>query len=158
MTPAKITLALVVASALGACGSVPAGTSSLSEGTVAGQAPASSGALDGESWRLDSVDRGPLAGFERTGTVTLGFAEGRAHGHSGCNRYFASYDFSANRLQLDHPDSTMMYCEGEANEVERAYLALLEQPLIAVRAAGSMELVAPDGTRLRFVPGEAEAR
>ncbi len=157
MTPAKIILALVVASALGACGSVPADTSSTSA-EDATPASTSAGVLDGESWRLDSVDRGPLAGFERTRTVTLGFAEGRAHGHSGCNRYFASYDFSANRLQLDHPGSTMMYCEGEANEVERAYLALVEQPLIAVRAAGSMELVAPDGTRLRFVPGEDEAR
>ena len=110
--------------------------------------------LAGTQWQLASVDRGEWAELEAIHTVTLGFAEGRAAGHAGCNRYFASYSVQGQRLELGHPGSTMMYCEGEGegSVVEAAFLPLLEGTLTFEASAQALVLHAADGTSLRFEP------
>ncbi|MDX9763797.1 MAG: META domain-containing protein [Chiayiivirga sp.] len=90
--------------------------------------------------------------------VTLGFGEGRAFGYAGCSRYFSGYTLSGNRLAPGPSGSTMMYCEGEGGEVERAFLPLPEHPFILQREGEHMRLIAPDGTRLEFEAAAVESR
>jgi heat shock protein HslJ len=148
---------MALALALAGCSAAPVsdGADAASHEVPKGIEP---GPLDGQFWRLSAVDRGPLAGLAHARTVTLGFGEGRAFGYAGCNRYFSSYTLSGDRLDLGPAGSTMMYCEGEGSAVERAFLPLLEQPLMLLREGERMRLVAPDGTRLEFEAAPMEAR
>ena len=120
--------------------------------TTVPTASAQADPLAGTQWQLASVDRGEWADLEAIHTVTLGFAEGRAAGYAGCNRYFASYSVQGQRLELGHPGSTMMYCEGEGSVVEAAFLPLLEGTLTFEASAQTLVLHAADGTSLRFEP------
>jgi len=114
--------------------------------------------LDGTHWQLVGADRGPLGELQAAARkVTLGFVEGRAYGNAGCNRYFSSYEIVGERLILGEAGTTKMYCAGEADEVERAFLPLLEHPLLLTRDRKMLELRAGDGTTLRFEPAAAPA-
>ncbi len=154
MASIKCGVALLAGLVLAGCGSAPV---KMATETPAADAPAS-GPLDGESWVLAGASRGPLAELAHARTVTLGFDEGRAFGFAGCNRYFSGYALSGNRLDLGPAGSTMMYCEGEGNAVERAFLPMLEQPFILQREGSHVRLIAPDGTRLEFAPAPPEPR
>lgn len=156
MASMKSGVALLAGLVLAGCGSAPVVTAETPDAPAA-DAPAS-GPLDGGFWTLAGVSRGPLAELAHARTVTLGFGEGRAFGFAGCNRYFAGYTFSGNRLDLGPAGSTMMYCEGEGSAVESAFLPMLEQPFILQREGSHMRLIAPDGTRLEFEAAAMESR
>ncbi|HRQ34263.1 MAG TPA: META domain-containing protein, partial [Chiayiivirga sp.] len=74
------------------------------------------------------------------------------------SRYFSGYTLSGNRLAPGPSGSTMMYCEGEGGEVERAFLPLLAHPFILQREGEHMRLIASDGTRLEFEAAAMESR
>lgn len=59
-------------------------------------------------------------------TVTLG-AEGRAHGHAGCNRWVASYQTKGNQMSFDHTGATRMACAPALMEQEDRFLQALGQ-------------------------------
>lgn len=143
MNPIRSILAALVIVALAACSTTT---------VVTNPPPEVLAPLDGTHWQLVGADRGPLAELQAARNVTLEFAEGRAYGNAGCNRYFSSYELAGDRLVLGKAGTTMMYCEGEANEVERAFLPLLEQPLLLTRDWQTLQLRVGDGTTLRFEP------
>ncbi len=109
-------------------------------------------ALEGTRWQFASAESGPLATLAGAHQVTMEFADGRVYGNAGCNRYFATYVLDGQRLTPEHPGSSMMYCEGEAMQVEAAFLALLEKPLQVEQSRRSLSLQAEDGTLLHFAP------
>ena len=141
MNSIRSTLAVLVIAVLAACSTTTVVTNPATEVL----AP-----LDGTHWQLVSADRGPLAELQAARNVTLGFTEGRAYGNAGCNRYFSSYELTGSRLVLGKAGATMMYCGGEANAVEQAFLPLLEQPMMLTRDQQMLQLRADDGTTLRF--------
>ena len=69
--------------------------------------------LAGTTWTLTEIrnDAGNLVPV-LTGTgVTAEFsADGRVTGFAGCNRYFAGYSTSGNRISVTDAGSTMMFC------------------------------------------------
>jgi len=75
--------------------------------------PDRSSPLADTSWTLTEIRNGegdlvPVL----TGTyVTAAFsAEGRITGSAGCNRYFAGYSLSGNRIAISDAGSTKMFC------------------------------------------------
>ena len=143
MNPIRSILAALVIVVLAACSTT----------TVVTNPPAEVLApLDGTHWQLVGADRGPLAELQAARNVTIEFSEGRAYGNAGCNRYFSSYELTDGRLVLGKAGATMMYCGGEANAVEQAFLPLLEQPMTLTRDRQMLQLRAGDGTTLRFEP------
>ena len=154
MKTAKLIGGLLMAIALGACTST----------TVVPSSPPASGvsqaagdpALKGTHWRLASATSGPLATLEHARTITMGFEDGRAFGNAGCNRYFGGYGVESGHLNLEKPATTMMYCEGDASTVERAFLDVLNGSLrLAVEDTG-MWLITPAGLTLYFEPAPAD--
>jgi heat shock protein HslJ len=59
-------------------------------------------------------------------TVTLG-ADDRAHGHAGCNRWFASYQAKGNQLSISQAGATRMMCAPALMEQEGRFLQALGQ-------------------------------
>lgn len=80
--------------------------------------------LEGTSWR-------DASGGEHAPTIV--FAEGRASGHAGCNRWFASVTHGEGvAMTFGDAGSTRMMCEPARMEVERRFLAALNETQIAV--------------------------
>lgn len=80
--------------------------------------------LDGTSWREAS-------GGEHAPTIE--FAEGRAAGHAGCNRWFASVTHGEGvAMSFSQAGATRMMCEPARMEVERRFLAAINDTQIAV--------------------------
>jgi heat shock protein HslJ len=79
-------------------------------------------------------------------SVTLAFAEGRAAGTDGCNRYALPYTQAADRLDFDaRGASTMMACPPQVMEQASAYSAGLARTRAFRRTGDSLELLADDG-------------
>jgi len=80
--------------------------------------------LDGTSWREAS-------GGEHAPTIA--FAEGRASGHAGCNRWFASVQYGEGvAMTFGDAGSTRMMCEPARMDAERRFLAAIHETEIAV--------------------------
>jgi len=143
----RILTVAALASAMLACSAVKPTSS------TTGQAVASDAStLLGSNWQLDGADRGVLATSPEAQKITLGFFGDRVAGHAGCNRWFSNYRFEGDRLILEQAATTMMLCQGAANEVERAFLELLAKPLTVHAHEGHLQVEAADGTVLRFLP------
>jgi heat shock protein HslJ/uncharacterized coiled-coil protein SlyX len=108
-------------------------------------------AAEGLTWRLDSylVD-GVMASVPDEVEVTLLLDGADAAGSGGCNSYFGSYEMTAETLTFGPIGSTLALCDGPAQDVETAYLALLpavagwvvdEQTLALSDDAGSVTLL-----------------
>jgi heat shock protein HslJ len=94
-------------------------------GTTSGSKSSSGTPLVGTNWVLSDGDAlgTPITGV----TVSIRFDQnGRVSGESGCNSYNAAYTTSGSKMTIG-PDiaTTLRQCEGAADAVERAYLALL---------------------------------
>lgn len=150
MNPMRYLVPALAVLALGACASTQESGSTPEAEVSAGVS--TSGPLDGGRWRLAEASVGPLATLALARQVTMEFDEGRVFGYGGCNRYQSTYTVSGERLDIGQVASTMMYCEGEGNQVEQALHELLKKPFVMTRDASALRLTAPDGTRLRLEP------
>lgn len=98
--------------------------------------------LDGTSWREAS-------GGEHAPTIE--FADGRASGHAGCNRWFASVTHGEGvAMSFGDAGLTRMMCEPARMEVERRFMAAIRETQIAV--------VEDDTLILRDIAGTDVAR
>jgi len=91
------------------------------------QPPSSTGGpITDRDWVLIALGErsAPLGSGNRPITLQLEAATARAAGFAGCNRYGAGYTLSADTLKFGPAISTKMAC-GEADEVERSFLAIL---------------------------------
>lgn len=80
--------------------------------------------LNGTSWREAS-------GGEHAPTIE--FADGRASGHAGCNRWFAGVAHGEGAaLSFGDAGLTRMMCEPARMEVERRFMAAIRETQIAV--------------------------
>jgi putative lipoprotein len=70
-----------------------------------------------------------IAGIEDLGDTapTLSIAQdGRAGGHGGCNRFFATVAINGDEISFSEIGSTFMSCETMVMEIEQAYFAALQ--------------------------------
>ena len=59
--------------------------------------------------------------------ATATFSEGKITGKASCNNYFTSYEIDGNSLRITSPiGTTMMMCEDDVMQQERAFLGALE--------------------------------
>ncbi|UPT63594.1 MAG: META domain-containing protein [Hyphomonadaceae bacterium JAD_PAG50586_4] len=87
-------------------------------------APEAAVNLNGTSWREAS-------GGEHAPTIA--FADGRASGHAGCNRWFAGVTHGEGvAMTFGDAGLTRMMCEPARMEVERRFMAAIRETQIAV--------------------------
>jgi heat shock protein HslJ len=111
-TPTRaILLALVVIAGIVGCGEDDDG------------APAAS-SIPATPWTLTAgID---VAGWQDV-APSVTFADGKVAGSTGCNRFTAPQSVDGDALTIGHVAATQMACAGAAADVERAFLAALEQ-------------------------------
>jgi heat shock protein HslJ len=122
----------------------------LTTGCIAPTPAAAPASLDGTAWVLSTLAGTPIV----TATApTLSFAEGKAAGTDGCNRYVAPYLAQGNTITIDtaRAASTRMACAPDAMSQSQAYLSALSAASTWRLHDGTLELRAADGTiRARF--------
>lgn len=99
--------------------------------------------LLGGEWTVAALGGAPVSG-EGLPTL-LFFEEGRVAGLAGCNRYFASFELTGERLSFADAGMTMMACAEDLMARERAFAA-------ALGAAASFD-IAEDALVLRGADG-----
>jgi heat shock protein HslJ len=62
---------------------------------------------------------------------TIAFEDARAAGYAGCNRWFASYGATGEALEFGDVGLTRMMCPPAQMEIERAFVATLNDTMIA---------------------------
>ena len=79
----------------------------------------------GTPYQVEWIGEHPLVDRSHL-TVTLG-ADGRAYGHAGCNRWFASYQTTGDQLSFSQAGATRMMCAPALMEQEERFLQALGQ-------------------------------
>jgi heat shock protein HslJ len=93
-------------------------------GSAGPPAVADAAAIESRNWTLVALPGADPASAAQPATLALDAAESRAAGFSGCNRYFASYELSAERLAFGPVGSTRMACSS-GMELEQVFLQAL---------------------------------
>ncbi len=117
---------------------------------VATFAPRVSTGLTGTTWVAVGINNGKqavqsvVAGTEVTAVFGL---DGTVSGKAGCNQYSAGYTVDGDKMTIDAPRSTRMFCSEPAGamEQEAAYLAALEKVATYRIDGNRLELRASDG-------------
>ena len=118
--------------------------------------------LAGSAWTLVSfeTDIGViLAATEAPATLTFsaeGEQAGRLGGSGGCNRYFASYTLTSDRLHISPLGSTRMMCSPVRMAQEVRFFQALAAASRCELSNGELLIVSAGGT-LRFAPTTASA-
>lgn len=96
---------------------------------------------EGVVWTLTATGDTPVPdGVE----ASLFLEGGEANGSTGCNSFSGTYELDGESLTFDQDFAvTQAFCEGDAGEVEQAYLAAL--PMIASWSIEEVELRLADG-------------
>ncbi len=145
-------LALLAATLLvAACAPMPSTGGELqSQRPAAGAPPVPApqgGGLPAGQWQVTEIAGQPVPANV---DVNIAFASGRATGRSGCNRYMGPVTTQKAGVRFGPMAGTMMACVGPAEEVERAYLDMLEQVRsIEVEPDGTLVMTAADGRTIR---------
>jgi heat shock protein HslJ len=107
--------------------------------------------LAGTSWSAESIDGGGVVDGVRS---TLAFErDGRVSGSGGCNRYFGTAAFSADRLELRPLGTTRMACPPAVMDQETRFLAAVAATVKVREEGGQLLLVDQAGTtRARLAP------
>lgn len=114
---------------------------SMSKPTEPPAPPATKAALEGKTWRMQSLgglEPAKLAALQ--GGVTLRFASGNVQVSAGCNQMRGGYTLEDGVLTAKAVASTMMACPEPAMSVENAVRKALSRPLRATLAGGRLTL------------------
>ncbi|MEW6554092.1 MAG: META domain-containing protein [Actinomycetota bacterium] len=119
----------------------------------------SGGKLEGINWALQSITE---QGQEKAVNPEFGmgalFENGRVSGSSGVNTYTAPYELSGADLTIGMAATTMMAGPEELMELEREYLAALQESSTFTASGGSLTIFDKDGNEiLSYVEEEAPA-
>ncbi len=116
--------------------------------------------LEGTEWRLAAYAGSGVAPRPVPDgiTATATFADDIVAGSTGCNRYHAPYRLDGTGLEIGPAAMTMMACEPERAEVERAFTAALARAAAWALAGDALELLDAGGhTLLHFVAAAVPA-
>lgn len=99
--------------------------------------------LEGTDWSIQRI--GEMDALSDR-PASLAFADGRASGTTGCNRFSGSYDVNTTALTLGPLAATKMACPGTAMEQENKLLAILKGTLgMAFRNGDTLILTGTNG-------------
>jgi len=77
------------------------------------------------SYQVEWIGERPL--IDRSHLTVTFAADGRAHGHAGCNHWFAGYTLKDDAVRFDPPGSTRKMCAPSLMEQEQRFLAALTE-------------------------------
>lgn len=108
--------------------------------------------LVGPTWTLDTMVDGDMASSVPLGvTATVTFAPDGTYGvDTGCNTGSGTYALDDAALQVDPPGLTRRGCQGDATQVERAVVTVLDGPIDARIEDRRLVLAHAGGTSLLF--------
>jgi heat shock protein HslJ len=125
--------------------------------------PAAVQLLDDTSWTLvqattatgQSLDAATQTDGQGPAKLAFSTSTGqrRASGFDGCNRFAGSYDLKNGVLSFGPLIATRMACTGARNALEQAFLdalAHIAKTGVQMKPPQTLEIVATDGTRLKF--------
>lgn len=99
--------------------------------------------LEVTTWRLDTPD-------PKAAPPTVRFAEGRASGFSGCNRFTGSYTRDGDAISIGPLAGTMMACPEPRMAAEKAFLDALSGKHGVAIAGDRLTLTPASGSPLAF--------
>ena len=152
MLPARIAVAALALTLLGACTS--------GQGAAPAPARASVAALVGTSWNLTGYAdaagaQTPAVTDPSVGTLNF-LADGQVAGSTGCNRFSGTYTQSGTDLTITTELITAAACIGPAGEQDTAVIAALDNVATAGVAADQLVLKdAQEAQLLVYTPGLA---
>ncbi|MBY0276470.1 META domain-containing protein [Candidatus Binatia bacterium] len=129
---------------------------SMSKPTEPPAPPATKAALEGKTWRLQSlggIEPAKLAAVQ--GGVTLRFAGNAVQASAGCNQMRGTYTLDDGVLEASKMAGTMMACPEPAMSIENAVKKALSVPLRATLSGGRLTLRpedADDGPTMVLAP------
>ena len=77
-----------------------------------------------KTYQVEWIGERPL--IDRSHLTVAFDKEGRAHGHAGCNRWFASYQLEGQNLSFGNAGATRMACAPALMEQENRFLQALD--------------------------------
>lgn len=77
------------------------------------------------SYQVEWIGERPL--IDRSHLTVTFAADGRAHGHAGCNHWFAGYTLKDGAVRFETPGSTRKMCAPSLMEQEQRFLAALTE-------------------------------
>lgn len=77
------------------------------------------------SYQVEWIGEHPL--IDRSHLTVTFAADGRAHGHAGCNHWFAGYTLKDDAVRFEPPGSTRKMCAPSLMEQEQRFLAALAE-------------------------------
>ncbi|UZT80241.1 META domain-containing protein [Ectopseudomonas chengduensis] len=77
------------------------------------------------SYQVEWIGERPL--IDRSHLTVTFAADGRAHGHAGCNHWFAGYMLKDDAVRFETPGSTRKMCAPSLMEQEQRFLAALTE-------------------------------
>ena len=127
-TPLLLTILIVAALTLSACGS--------------------NASLKDTTWKLVSYgksasDQTPAVA-DINANVTFG-ADGQVNGNMGCNSFSGSYELKGDKIVFGPIMSTMMACQGPGMDQEAAAFNVLHDTVTASLNGSTLTLTGPDG-------------
>ena len=111
--------------------------------------------LAGSEWRpLSSLDTDPEDGID----MFLRFeSDGKLAGHSGCNRFFGTYEISGDIVEFGPIGATRMACPGLIMDQETRLFSVLDRVRSYKRDRINLELLDGNGEALiRLVQTDAD--
>ena len=103
------------------------------------------------SYQVEWIGERPL--IDRSHLTVTFAADGRAHGHAGCNHWFAGYTLKDDTVRFDPPGSTRKMCAPSLMEQEQRFLAALtEVQRWDFNAVGQLQLWPASGKPIRLWP------
>jgi heat shock protein HslJ len=117
--------------------------------TLLATGPTIADELAGSEWRPTLIGTMLLP---ENGMLILRFGgNGKLTGHSGCNRFFGTYDISGNRIKFGHMGVTRMACIKSVMELESKFLSAIEGTKTFLRNKIELSLFGAKGNpELRF--------
>lgn len=103
------------------------------------------------SYQVEWIGERPL--IDRSHLTVTFAADGRAHGHAGCNHWFAGYTLKDDTVRFEPPGSTRKMCAPSLMEQEQRFLAALtEVQRWDFNAIGQLQLWPASGKPIRLWP------
>lgn len=103
------------------------------------------------SYRVEWIGERPLIDYSHL-SVTFA-SDGRAHGHAGCNHWFAGYELEGNTLSFAPAGSTRKLCAPALMEQEQRFLDAIDQvQRWDFNAIGQLQLWPASGKPIRLWP------
>ncbi|MDH0624326.1 META domain-containing protein [Pseudomonas chengduensis] len=103
------------------------------------------------SYQVEWIGERPL--IDRSHLTVTFAADGRAHGHAGCNHWFAGYTLKDDAVRFETPGSTRKMCAPSLMEQEQRFLgALTEVQRWDFNDIGQLQLWPASGKPIRLWP------